>query len=89
MEMPSREMIELRKMAARSVADFWKAEAERRAIHLKLYTSDEYIEKFGDHDANNCIEQVVYAVKQERYYRSQADRESPTEALAERLGIEL
>lgn len=89
MEMPSRETIELRKTVARSIADFWKAEAEIRAIHLKLYTSDEYIEKFGDHDANNCVGQVVYAVKQERYYRREADGESPTEALAERLGIEL
>lgn len=89
MKMPSRDMLELRKMAARSAADLWKGEAERRAIHLKLYTSDEYIEKFGDHDANNCIEQVAYAIRMERYYRSKADGESPTEALAERLGIEL
>ena len=89
MKMPSREMLELRKKAARAVADFWKAEAERRAIHFKLYTSDEYIEKFGDKDAENCTGQLVYAIKQERYYRSMADRESPTEALAERLGIEL
>ena len=89
MEMPSREMLELRKMAARSVADFWKAEAERRAIHFELYTSDEYIEKFGDKDAKVCAERLVYAIKRERHYRSQADGESPTEALAERLGIEL
>lgn len=89
MEMPSREMIELRKKTARSVADFWKAEAERRAIHLELYTSDKYIEKFGDKDAKNCVERFVYAVKQERYYRREADEESPTEALAKRLGIEL
>lgn len=88
MEMPSREVIEQRKMAARSIADFWKREAEIRAMHLTLYTSDEYIEKFGDKDAESCAERLAYAIKQERYYRRKADGESPTEALAERLGIE-
>lgn len=89
MEMPSREMIEQRKMEARSIAVFWKSEAEIRAMHLKTYTSDEYIEKFGDKDAKDCAERLAYAVKQEKYYRRKADGESPTEALAERLGIEL
>ena len=89
MEIPSRELIELRKMEARSIAVFWKSEAEKRAIYLKLYTSDEYIEKFGDKDAKDCAERLDYAVKQERYYRRKADGESPTEALAERLGNEL
>lgn len=89
MNLASRKTIEARKEAAKYNMQHWKREQERLLMHLELYLSDDYISKFGDHDANECAERIQYCAYQVRNYEAKANGEDPSAALAEILGIEL
>lgn len=89
MNLASKKLIEARKEAAKCNMQYWKHEQERLLMHLELYLSDDYISKFGYHDANECSERIRYCAYQVRNYEAKANSEDPSAALAERLGIEL
>ncbi len=52
---------------------FWKDEFDRQAMLLKVYASDEYIDRFGEYDAVDCLEKIRYAQSMMQHYKEQKE----------------
>ena len=52
---------------------FWKDEFDRQAMLLKVYASDEYIDRFGEHDAVDCLEKIRCAQSMMQHYKEQKE----------------
>ena len=60
MKLPSIDKLEMKRAVTKQKYDFWKRRTEREIMHLELYLSDKYIEKFGDEDAQECAANIQY-----------------------------
>ena len=45
----------------KSWSDFWKRNFDRETLHLKLYLSKEWVEKFGEEDAAMAANRAYHA----------------------------
>lgn len=45
----------------KSWSEFWKRDFDRETLHLKLYLSEEWVEKFGEEDAAMAANRAYHA----------------------------
>ncbi len=53
---------------------FWKDIFDKQAMLLKVYASDEYIDRFGEHDAVDSLERIRYAQSMMHHYEEKKER---------------
>lgn len=53
---------------------YWKDVFDKQAMLLKVYASDEYIDRFGEHDAVDSLERIRYAQSMMQHYEDKKER---------------
>lgn len=53
---------------------YWKDVLDKQAMLLKVYASDEYIDRFGEYDAIDSLEKIRYAQSMMKHYEDKKER---------------
>lgn len=53
---------------------FWKDIFDKNAMLLKVYASDEYIDRFGDRDAVDCLQKIAHARSMMEHHQDRKER---------------